>query len=61
MGRAFERGFARLRAMFWVGRNIRYVLWARERVEEMKKSSDVGIIFGKLLLSQGEQPSVNAK
>jgi GT2 family glycosyltransferase len=48
-GRAFERGFARLRAMFWVGRNIRYVLLARERVEEMKKTNNVGIIFGKPL------------
>jgi hypothetical protein len=49
-GRAFERGFARLRAMFWVWRNIRYVLRARETVKKMEKTSKVGITFGKFLL-----------
>jgi GT2 family glycosyltransferase len=53
-GRAFERGFARLRAMFWVWRNIRYVIFARERVKEMEKTSKVRIIFGRLLLSPAQ-------
>jgi GT2 family glycosyltransferase len=49
-GHAFERGFSRLLAMIWVWKNMRYVLRARENLKRMKKTGNVGIIFGKLLL-----------
>jgi GT2 family glycosyltransferase/SAM-dependent methyltransferase len=52
-GRSFGRGFAKLRGMFWVVKNIRYVLSAREQVRKMRKTNNVGIIFGKPLLVPG--------
>lgn len=52
-GRSFERGLAKLRGMFWVVKNIRYVLSSRERIRKMQKTNNVGIIFGKPLLVPG--------